>query len=617
MKHPVVRGVFADRMIYRPSKRTDISGVLGWGRKANTRAANRYASSEGLPMVRLEDGFIRSVGLGVDKSVPFSLVIDDLGIYYDATRPSRLERILSAYDFAGAPSLKANARGVRDFICKYHISKYNLYHDAPNDVISGSSRTKVLVVAQTDGDLSLKYGRGEEVSNEEMLSDMYHQYPDAEFYLKVHPDVLSGKRRSSIDIHKAAKRCRIISESFNPISLLKRVDVVCTKTSQMGYEALILGKKVHCFGMPFYAGWGLTEDRLSCERRKKNLTVDDLVAGTTILYSRYHNPLTGEAGDVFDTLETIKRHRDLKFSNKGTKFFVNFSGWKRFTHTPFFSSGLGEKNRFIKLKRKESLSIPKEESSSIYVWGGSPTQAELGCYHDINVFQVEDGFLRSVSLGSDLTQPYSLVVDSRGIYFDPSAPSDLEHILNSTDFKGQPRLVTRAQALIERICQERMTKYNFQKHKDVVVSGNGHDKVILVPGQVEDDASVKLAGFGMTNEKLLTSVREENPSAFIIYKPHPDVISGNRKGHISQKVVSECANIVECHASLDSCLNVSDEVHTISSLCGFDALIRKKRVTVWGMPFYSGWGLTIDKQFVSRRNRILSLEELVAGALIL
>ncbi len=59
-----------------------------------------------------------------------------------------------------------------------------------------------------------------------------------------------------------------------------------------------------------------------------------------------------------------------------------------------------------------------------------------------------------------------------------------------------------------------------------------------------------------------------------------------------------------------------DEVHTMTSLAGFEALLRRRQVTVYGRPFYAGWGLTTDTLPIDRGRR-LTLEELVAGALIL
>ena len=60
-----------------------------------------------------------------------------------------------------------------------------------------------------------------------------------------------------------------------------------------------------------------------------------------------------------------------------------------------------------------------------------------------------------------------------------------------------------------------------------------------------------------------------------------------------------------------------DELHTLTSLAGFEALLRGKTVVCYGQPFYSGWGLTSDMIPVARRTRQLTLNELVAGALML
>jgi capsular polysaccharide export protein len=68
------------------------------------------------------------------------------------------------------------------------------------------------------------------------------------------------------------------------------------------------------------------------------------------------------------------------------------------------------------------------------------------------------------------------------------------------------------------------------------------------------------------------------------------------------------------------CIDACDEVHTMNSLTGFDALLRGKQVVTYGQPFYAGWGLTEDRceggQALVRRTRLLTLDELVAGVLL-
>jgi capsular polysaccharide export protein len=76
-----------------------------------------------------------------------------------------------------------------------------------------------------------------------------------------------------------------------------------------------------------------------------------------------------------------------------------------------------------------------------------------------------------------------------------------------------------------------------------------------------------------------------------------------------------CEEVVT-DVSMAALLDVVDEVHVLTSLSGFEALLRGKPVTCHGQPFYSGWGLTRDRIPTARRHRQLRLDELVAGALI-
>jgi capsular polysaccharide export protein len=146
--------------------------------------------------------------------------------------------------------------------------------------------------------------------------------------------------------------------------------------------------------------------------------------------------------------------------------------------------------------------------------------------------------------------------------------------------------------------------------------------VILVPGQVESDASIRCGAAGIrTNLGLLTEVRRRNPDAYIIYKPHPDVVAGLRAKGAGEGSAREFCNEVLGDVPMAELLAQIDEVHTLTSLTGFEALMRGKKVVTHGMPFYSGWGLTEDLGIINevsaRRDRRLSLEELIAGTLIL
>jgi capsular polysaccharide export protein len=205
-------------------------------------------------------------------------------------------------------------------------------------------------------------------------------------------------------------------------------------------------------------------------------------------------------------------------------------------------------------------------------------------------------------------------MDERGMYYDATAPSELEHVLQVTEFSAD--LLTRARLLRDRIVEQGLTKYNvgagtWRRAKEAL-------RVILVPGQVESDASIRYGtSLIQSNMGLLQAVREAHPSAHVIYKPHPDVLAGLRmKGEGEDEAMRWCDEVVT-DAAMGKLLSDVDEVHVLTSLAGFEALLRGKNVTCYGRPFYSGWGLTDDRMPLARRTRRLTLDELVAGALIL
>ena len=111
-------------------------------------------------------------------------------------------------------------------------------------------------------------------------------------------------------------------------------------------------------------------------------------------------------------------------------------------------------------------------------------------------------------------------------------------------------------------------------------------------------------------------MRQASPEAFIVYKPHPDVEAGLRRGYVDEGQALRHADRVVRQASSDALIALADEVHTMTSLVGFEALLRRKRVVTYGLPFYAGWGLSDDRVSCPRRTRRRSLDELVAATLL-
>lgn len=118
-----------------------------------------------------------------------------------------------------------------------------------------------------------------------------------------------------------------------------------------------------------------------------------------------------------------------------------------------------------------------------------------------------------------------------------------------------------------------------------------------------------------TNADLLRRARERHPEAVIAFKPHPDVEAGLRPGWVPAQDLAAHADMVLRDVSAADAIDAADHVETLTSLIGFEALLRGKPVTTHGLPFYAGWGLT-ESPPCPRRTRRLSLDELVAGALI-
>jgi capsular polysaccharide export protein len=234
----------------------------------------------------------------------------------------------------------------------------------------------------------------------------------------------------------------------------------------------------------------------------------------------------------------------------------------------------------------------------------------------VPVVWVEDGFIRSAGLGAGFLPAASVTLDRRRPYYDPSGPSDLEILLATASFP--PALLARAAALRKALIARGITKYNLPGTVPPLPATPGRRR-ILVPGQVEDDLSVLHGGAGAvrSNLDLLRAVRAANPDAFIAFKPHPDIEAGYRRGAIPAAEARKLADIVLYRMPIGPLFAQFDEVHTITSLAGFEALLRGCRVTCWGQPFYAGWGLTEDRAPIPRRRRRLTLDELVAGALIL
>lgn len=587
----------------------DITRVAVWGYRPSGTKAVALAEKKGLPVLRLEDGFIRSLGLGVTGSPPLSMVLDSEGMYYDASRPSSLEGLIHQHE--ENQLLHDDARQAMQMIVSGDLSKYN---QAPACTLTSPPQGAVLVVDQTFGDMAVVYGNAGAEQFDSMLQAAIAENLEAEIWVKIHPDVLQGKKAGYFSqiaqLAKQNPRIRLLAMDVSPQSLLRRVSRVYVVTSNYGFEALMAGKPVSVFGQPWYAGWGLTDDRHaqspSLSARRGSATLEDLFSAACLRYTRYINPADGKRGTLFDVLSWLLMQRQHHQQRAGRLWSPGLTLWKRTILTPFLRT-TGNKVNFSKRFAGESACV---------VWGikGEARWQSAAAQHQLPQWRMEDGFLRSAGLGSDLHPPLSLVLDKTGIYYDATRPSDLEHLLSHSHLTAYQQ--QRAAALRQRLVASKVSKYNLGAAFTLPADAAGKT-VILVPGQVEDDASILTGTLSVcTNGGLLRAVRERHPDAYIIYKPHPDVLVGNRQGQIPAEDVSRWADSQALDADIIQCIQAADELHTLTSLSGFEALLHGKKVVCYGMPFYAGWGLTQDEHRCSRRTRRLTLDDVVYQALI-
>lgn len=647
---------------------------IGWGHKKSFQRASKAATRQNLSALSIEDGFLRSLDSGLSSRHSLSVVVDNIGIYFDMTHPSRLEQLIieraKTVDINSCELDEARARQLMARICDEKLSKYNstidcpllddLVNEAATHVKEGSLKSHVLLIDQVAGDASVKGAGANKRQFKQMLKSACRQHPHAHIWIKAHPASKSGYLTSL----KLPKNVKILTQALNPIALLSQVDHVYTVSSHMGFEALMLGKTVHCFGINWYSGWGLTDDigapkrllkivkqrRLALlptvSRRVRNTTLETLFYSAYIDYSRYVDPATKQACDIDTAINWLITNRYWQARLDGNLTIYEFSRWKlpfvkAFTNFPRTNLFIKPKPRLKNLLHPDHFRVNYQQP--LLVWGLAKRQQVQKKLQSRLVEQssdmpaiycMEDGFIRSNGLGATLLAPLSVVIDKQGIYYDATQPSDLETLLqNYQPLSSEQRL--RVKKLQDKLLNQRVSKYNVGAGIDVSSIQNnswmqdakisGRRRVLII-GQVEDDLSVLYCGSTIkTNSGLIERVRQDNPDAYLIYKPHPDVEAGLRAGKVSEAHLRQ-VQAVAYDTAMPDCLEWVDEVHTISSLTGFEALLRGLDVTCYGLPFYAGWGLTTDidekslpkATYLKRRERDmpLSLEQLIYGALI-
>jgi capsular polysaccharide export protein len=565
-----------------------------WGQSPTAPRGEAVARHKGAGLIRVEDSFLRSVRPGRSGDLPIGLNIDRRGVHFDPATPSDLEMIL-AHDPLDDTVLLNRAKAGISALQAEHLSKYSCFDPATPVPDAGY----VLVIDQTRMDASITASGADSNTFREMLFFAQTEHPSQRIVIKTHPETMTGDKAGYFTAADTSDRISLCAAPVSPWALLAGAVAVYTVTSQLGFEAILAGHKPVVFGQPFYAGWGLSDDRKPVQRRQRRLTRAQLFAGAMILYPTWYDPYHDRLCSFEEATATQSAlTRAWRDDHQGW-VAADMRLWKRSPLQQFF--GQYAQVRFA----RGAKAAPQAEQTNRRLMRWASTDAR-------DAVLVEDGFVRSRGLGADLVAPLSLVLDDLGIYYDATRPSRLEALIaGSTTLPATAR--DRAAALIKRIRAAGLSKYNLQ---GTPLPDLPKGRRILVPGQVEDDASIRLGtGAVRSNAALLQAVRAANPAAVIIYKPHPDVRANLRPGHISN--ARDWADLVLEDADPIAAIQACDCVWTMTSLLGFEALLHDRPVSCLGMPFYAGWGLTDDRAMpLSRRNKTLDLTALVHAALI-
>ena len=572
--------------------------IAVWGHSPYAARGEAMARQTGATLVRIEDAFLRSVHPGRDGEPPLGLVIDSRGMHYDPAQPSDLEVLLATHPLDDTALLDA-ARGAMARLAEADLSKYNA-HD-PQAPLPAPGY--VLIIDQTRGDAAVTQGRADSNTFREMLFHATQDNPGARIVIKTHPETVAGHRAGYFDADTLALApgadITLLSAPVSPRALLEGAVAVYTVSSQMGFEAILAGHRPHVFGQPFYAGWGLSEDFTPVTRRQRRLTRAQLFAAAMILYPVWYDPCRDRLCPLDEAISALEAQVRAWREDRHGWQASGMRLWKRGAINGFFGGVTPVRFR----------DGPARDGRRAMVWAAKADTAPDGAV------RVEDGFLRSRGLGADLVPPLSLVCDDLGIYYDPSRDSRLERMI-AARAALRPDQAARARALMASLVARGVSKYNLgQDAPDLRALAAGR-RVVLVPGQVEDDASIRLgAGDVRTNAALLAAARAGNPDAFVVYKPHPDVEAGLRPGALPE--AEGIADLVVTGADPAALMSQVDAVWTMTSLLGFEALIRGRQVVTLGAPFYAGWGLTDHRgPALPRRQAHVTLEGLVHAALI-
>ncbi len=568
------------------------------------------------PILRLLPGIFAGYH---KESSPYSLYHAYEGdVYFDFSKESNIESLLRS-NWTPSETEWNLANLSLQMINKYGITKYNEYPHLPENFVKSSNIHNILLVDQPIDDESVISGSANEQTFNDMLMYAFDNFPYSTIYVKLHPDTIDKKKagylKKLLERHQLSDHpsIRVIDEHCNITSFFNFTQEIFVVTSQVGFEALLRGKSVTCFGMPFYAGWGLTNDMQVLTDAKPKRTLMDLFVALVIRHTIYLNPFTKTKGTILDLLEYISLQQ--RHSNNKSIVFYN----SQIAESTSIQNLLQIKDtKIVNIKTPKKF---KKHYENLILSENLKEYQTIVAHKCKNSAFIMPGFLfPSVSTHKE---PTSLIVDYNGPYFDPKCYSDLEFLIANETFTEYEKQLSDKFISALKIRYDILSKDEPIGQLLKIKKEASNKTIIFVPGQIRIINPYKTEN--QNDYNFLTEIIESNSNKIIIYKPISLSENSNsqevsKDGLTALSILAEKHKnklFVETSASISNCINYSEEVHTITHECGVEALIKGKKLITYGQAFYAGLGLTEDKEAIIRPKKPLSLNELVLATYML
>ena len=295
-------------------------GVLSWGYKRGHFLASKLAGWTGLPLIYVEEGFIRST---TAVEAPCSIVLDSRCPHYDCTQRSELD------DLIERDLTKEEAGRARRLVQLWRETGVSKYNEMPTGGEWGLPEGRYcVIVEQVEGDASLTTnGVGAECF-ERMLRVATARWPGLRIVVKRHPLSLKSRewgvdgdcptRCVGTDLGANLSGVVEVGGEVRISTLLSsgRCEACLCATSQVGFEALMHGVPVYCFAPSFYSHRGLTHDEVPAPVVRAAASLEQLVYACLIAYGRYWHPEKGCRVEVEEFVayqgEKLKQQRDAQ-----------------------------------------------------------------------------------------------------------------------------------------------------------------------------------------------------------------------------------------------------------------------------------------------------------------